>query len=905
MDEIFFILLGALFLLGVPAAAVAGFVIALDARKRLRVVEARLAMAEARLPGLDLGAAGPVEPPVETPVETPPEPEPTREPIAAPAPAEPLADDTPAPLPVAARQNLEERLGTRWSVLVGGLALALGGVFLVRTAIVEGLVGPAARVGLGALLALVLVGLGEAARRRTRDWRIPGLGLAHAPAALTAAGAVTAFAVAYAAYALYGFLPPAAAFLLLGAIGLASMVAASLHGPMLAGIGLVAALAVPLLVSSEAPNPWALPPYLAAVAAAAYGVARLRRWRALAIAAAIGAGLWTLVLIDLGIGDPGPALAHIVVQSLIAAAAFVVVPTRAARLAGARLDPVATAILAGAAALAALALDALALAPWARIAFAGAMAALLVGLATRFPAAAAGGLLAAGVAAAALLTWPVGAALVEAPSRLAPDAAAAYWPEPLGLFVATAALLGLAIAIACGLRVLRAPVLARWPARLLVAAATGTPLLLLVVVHARLTDDFRLLEAAPAVPLAASAGAIALAYALLAGALQRRAPASGEAPIRLLLGAAAAASLAALAAGLVFTLDRGLLTTALALAALGSAFVSVRTGIPSLRYAVGILGFVVLMRLLGDPTLVDDPGRTPILNWLAIGYGVPALAFGLAARLLDGVRRDGVSRFCESLALAFAAFLVVFQIRHALTGGDPLAAATDHLEAGLLAASALVFALLARRIEAIRPDPVTRVASLVFAGAALAICVLGLGLVANPLLSDEAILGPPLLSSLAAAYLVPALLAAALAREAGLAPEAAGTRLAQASGLLALALASTFVALSIRHAAQGPLVGLWRGTGEGEMWAYSAALILAGVAALALGLARDMRAARIVGAAYLVAAAAKVFLLDLANLEGVLRAVSFIALGLTLVGIGMAYQRLAARRVATGEAGGG
>lgn len=893
MDEILFILLGALFLLGIPVAAVAGFVIALESRKRLGIVEARLAIAEARLSGLDLGTAGAVETRIE------PLPEQAPAPIGEPVPTAPLRDDTPEPVPLAARQNLEERLGTRWSVLVGGLALALGGVFLVRTAIVEGLVGPAARVGLGALLALVLVGLGEAARRRTRDWRIPGLGLAHAPAALTAAGAVTAFAVAYAAYALYGFLPPATAFLLLGAIGVASMVAASLHGPMLAGIGLVAALAVPLLVSSEAPNAWALPPYLAAVAASAYGVARLRGWRALAIAAAIGAGLWTLVLIDLGIGDPGPALAHILVQSLIAAAAFVVVPTRTARLAGARVDPVATAILAGCAGLAALALDALALAPAARIAFAGAMAALLVGLATRFPAAAAGGLLAAGTAAAALLTWPVGAALVEAPSRLAPDAAAAYWPEPLGLFVATAALLGLAIAIACGLRVLRGPGLASWPARLLVAAATGTPLLLLVVVHARLTDAFRLLEAAPAVPLAASAGAIALAYALLAAALQRRAPATGEAPIRLLLGAAAAASLAALAAGLVFTLDRGLLTTALALAALGSAFVSVRTGIPSLRIAVGILGFVVLMRLLGDPTLVDEPGRTPLFNWLAIGYGVPAIAFGLAARLLDGVSRDGVSRFCESLALAFTAFFVVFQIRHALTGGDPLAAATDHLEAGLLAASALVFAILALRIEAIRPDPVTRVASLVFAGAALAICVLGLGLLANPLLSDEAILGPPLLSSLAAAYLVPALLAAALARE------AQGTRLAQAAGLLALALASAFVALSIRHAAQGPLVGLWRGTGEGEMWAYSAALILAGVAALALGLARDLRSARIVGAAYLVAAAAKVFLLDLANLEGVLRAVSFIALGLTLVGIGMAYQRLAARRVATGQAGGG
>jgi uncharacterized membrane protein len=36
--------------------------------------------------------------------------------------------------------------------------------------------------------------------------------------------------------------------------------------------------------------------------------------------------------------------------------------------------------------------------------------------------------------------------------------------------------------------------------------------------------------------------------------------------------------------------------------------------------------------------------------------------------------------------------------------------------------------------------------------------------------------------------------------------------------------------------------------------------------------------------------------LDLANLEGVMRALSFIGLGLVLIGIGLVYQRLLARR---------
>lgn len=386
MDELTFILFGALLVLGIPACAVAGFVLAFDARKRLTRLEARLAQAETRLAGLGADRAGEAR----AALDIAPEPEATPvsevapEPEATPVPAEPERPAVPTDPP--ARPGLEERLGTRWSVIVGGLALALGGVFLVRTAIVEGLLGPAARVALGALLAVALLTLGEVARRRTRDWRIPGLGAAHAPAASTAAGAVTGFAVVYAAHALYGFLPPAAAFLGLGAIALASMVAAALHGPMLAGIGLLGALWVPLLVATEAPSAWALPPYLAAVVAAAYGVARLRLWRALAIAAAIGAGLWTLVLIAMA-GDPLPALVHIVLQSLLAAAAFVVVPARAAPRAA--LDATATAVLAGCAALAALALTELALAPSAIVAFAFVVSTLLVVLAWLFAPAAA------------------------------------------------------------------------------------------------------------------------------------------------------------------------------------------------------------------------------------------------------------------------------------------------------------------------------------------------------------------------------------------------------------------------------------------------------------------------------------------------------------------------------------
>ncbi len=74
------------------------------------------------------------------------------------------------------------------------------------------------------------------------------------------------------------------------------------------------------------------------------------------------------------------------------------------------------------------------------------------------------------------------------------------------------------------------------------------------------------------------------------------------------------------------------------------------------------------------------------------------------------------------------------------------------------------------------------------------------------------------------------------------------------------------------------------------------ALLAIGIALLGFGLLRDNCFARLASAVYLVAAVLKVFIVYLANLEGVMRALSFIGLGLVLIGIGLVYQRLLAQR---------
>ena len=67
--------------------------------------------------------------------------------------------------------------------------------------------------------ALALLAAGEWTRRKESVSAIVALPIANIPAILTAAGTAVAFATVYAAYALYGFLAPATAFILLGTGG--------------------------------------------------------------------------------------------------------------------------------------------------------------------------------------------------------------------------------------------------------------------------------------------------------------------------------------------------------------------------------------------------------------------------------------------------------------------------------------------------------------------------------------------------------------------------------------------------------------------------------------------------------------------------------------------------------------
>jgi uncharacterized membrane protein len=807
-----------------------------------------LAAPQVALTAADLPPPIPVAPPP-MPAEAG-EASPPPESIAATEASEPPA----APPPP--RASLEERLGARWTVWVGGVATGLGALLLVRYSIQQGYFGPGARVLLGLALAAVLLSLGE--RLRRAEGALPALGSAaaraNAPAVLTGAGVVAAFGSVYAAHALYGFIGAGPAFLALGAVGLASLALASLHGPALAGLGLVGAEAAPLLVSSDHPSPWPVVLYLLPVAIAAYALARLRRWLWLALATAGGGFAWSFLLSGQSHGAHAldayhAALAMLVSQAALAAAFMAVAPHRGGADADAGFDPPASGVLAAFAALAVLAFyqppDAFGFDAW-WIAAASALVAVLAITGVVAATVASAIALAGALALAALAVWPA----AEAARALDLYALIAHWrwPPPLypASFIGFALAAGLGVAAFAAWRLLEGDRLSPPPAIFYAGAAGLTPLAAILAADARIADG------APSLTFAGAACLLAGLFAFAASRFQR-ALARGDWPAtRLGLGAMASGAIAAPAAGLVFALDGGALTVSLSFAALATAYVSTRLEIPALRWCVAGFGVAVAARLAWEPRVVGAAlSPTPIFNWLLFGYGAPALAFGLAARLMRSGGEDTPVRVADALAVLFSAFLVFFEIRHATNGGDPFARGSGLVEQGLMAVSSFGFALVLTRLDAARANPVFRWASLAAGALGGAVAAILLLLRWNPFLDSVSVEGRTLVNALLLGYALPAALAAGLAL--------AARRVRPqwywgGAGIVAAALAAAYLFLQLRVFFHGALIDVDEGFTLSEL-GIDAAAPLALAAILDATNAPIDRAGRLMNALFALSAA--------------------------------------------------
>ena len=772
-------------------------------------------------------------------------------------------------------------------VWVGGVALALGGIFLVRYTIQQGLIGPGVRIFLGALLALALVAAGEWSRRTEKLSAFPGVPSAHIPGTLTAAGTTVAYATVYAAYALYGFLPPAVAFILLGTVALSTLGAALLHGPALAGLGVIGAYLAPTLVASTKPDFWSLYVYIAVVNAAAFALARFRMWRWLAIAAVVLGALWTLP------GTQPDAVTALGAHVFHALAGFALVATflvcgliYGPPAAPGMIDRLSTLALVVYLLAAAFLVLASRHDPVALTAFV-ALTVATVAIAWRTEAAAGAVPAAAILAALVMAHWAVH---MNVQGLLAPSGPAApAIPEPerydygshLILATGWAALFGTGGFLAQG-RSSRALVPMLWS-----ATAVFAPLAMLVALYYRIAQLDRSL------PFAALALLVAAIFGLATETLAKREPRPG------LMAASAmfaTGTLGALALAMTFALEKGWLTIALALTVPGVAWVVERRPLPWLRWLAAIMVAVVAARVAYQPTIAGtDLGTTPIFNWLLYGYGVPAAAFWVAGWLLRRRADDLPARMVDAGAILFTVLLAILEIRHYVTGGDIYRVPDGIVEAMLDVNVGLAMTIGLERVR-------ERTGSIVHNAAALLVAALTLVAIIAVLLSawgarfNGTPVGGAFFNLILLGYGLPAVLAIILAL---IARTTRPIAYRIASTATAVTLALFYLTLEVKRLFHGPVLA--GPISDAEQYTYSTVWLAFGIALLAIGFLLRSQPARLTALAVIALTIAKVFIIDTASISGIYRALSVIGLGVVLLGIGWVYQHVLYPRARTEE----
>jgi uncharacterized membrane protein len=173
------------------------------------------------------------------------------------------------------------------------------------------------------------------------------------------------------------------------------------------------------------------------------------------------------------------------------------------------------------------------------------------------------------------------------------------------------------------------------------------------------------------------------------------------------------------------------------------------------------------------------------------------------------------------------------------------------------------------------------------------------GIFYNPFFVAQSLGRLPILNFLLVAYALPA----AIFLAARLVSQTPRRPLWHVTDAAAIATALMFGLASVAHAFRGPVIAVGV-PGNAELTGYSAVAIVTALAALAWGTRTDNQLFRIASLILLLGAVVKVFLFDAAALDGLLRVVSFLGLGLALIAVSWFYTRhVFARAKATQPAG--
>ena len=779
-------------------------------------------------------------------------------PAVAPEPPAPAAPLRPAVDP--APRGLEQRLGARGFVWLGGACIALASFFLVKYSIDEGLLGPGLRVILGILLGIALLVGGDFMRRRS----------ATIGQALTAAGVAALYASLFASVALYHLVQPAVAFVILAALTFVAIGLSLRHGPFVGLIGLAGGIVTPAVVSTGEPHPAILLSYLFLLQLGVLWLERQRGWWYLpAIANAGGLGWALLVLVmPQASGLSGiDAVAAPIYLILLAASAFWLAPRWTSDIdwPQSRIVGLATAIGTALLMLVALEEGDFQAGDWAFAILLAMVGAVSGRLRPQHE-----------IAAFALLVVPVAGLLAWHES---------YLPAfHLDRYLWIAGLVG-ALGTGGGYALLwgaRNP--ERWS---LMSAIYGAAVLALAYWRLR---DIDLLLPWSIICLILSGVHLVFAERLRTWRFK-------DAFYRRAFGVHALACAGFLAAAVPLWVEREWLPVLWSLLMPLIAWVANKIEEPWLRRGLWVAAPAVLIAVFvsGFPA-----GERPIFNWLAYGLGVPTLSFVATAWLARRASDLRLMLMLQAGALILGFLLVTLEIRHLFHGSAFKSAPFGFAEAGTLTLLWGVLALGTWRLAQRRGEARLR---WIAYGLATAAALLTVGVIwglANPFLSPVAIRGWPILNSALYVFgsgFVLFMAMAAMVRRSRLDP---AQRDVTAGAAAAIALIDGLIGVSAlnRHLFQGAVIDLdqvYPRWSDAEFYGYSVAWLIYGGLILVLAIWRRLPALRHAAAGIIVLVVFKVFLGDAQDLQGLYRFASFLGLGLTLLLLGYLYQRMLKR----------
>jgi uncharacterized membrane protein len=887
MDE--WVLLGLLIgggLLAVPILAIAGFVRGGRAERRLDALEQQVRYLQAQIAGQPPPGAMLLAPPVPdttaAPVPTPPPvpsmpapgqawapPPPAPPPMPAyvpppPPPFEPAPVPSPA-LVVAAtgdggwsRAALEQKLGGSLFVWLGGIALALAALFLVRYAIDQGYLSPTVRVILAAVFGAGLIGLAD--WLRSRDARVAQ--------ALAAAGVASLFGALLASVALYGMIPRWFAGVLAFALTAIAVGLALRHGPFVAALGFVGGALSPIFLGTDTPNVPLLFGYLLAISVGTMAVVRHRGWWWLGWGVLAGDALWSLVWLLMRLFERpkhDDDLIWVGLFQVAVACLFVWATWRRVQEEGDAPAHVVAKV-------------------WAATLVTGLL--LLLGIAdaeTRFAGWLCLGLHAAGIFALARFV-PRYQWLAVAPVALSLMAFMIWrgdrWFETtfaqVEPFARTIAVMGGLLAGGTYALLWNAGRPGFW-AGLSAAAAFLHLLLAYGALRNSLPDaSWGAISLALAVPYLIAAERLVRWRMAMAGATEA-------------LGFVAVGAAFFIAAAIPLELERQWITMAYALALPGVAWIAWKLDLPVLRWLCWLLVGIVSVRLVVNPAVLDYPlGRWPLLNWVLYTYGVAALSFWAANWFLKLWADDALTVIVDAAATLFLFLLVTLEIR-TLFHPDGLARERmDFLERSAYVAAWGAFALLALMRDSQTPSRVGLWTWRIVGGLAMVAAILFQSLLLNPVFIGGDVGTTPILNGLLLAYAVPALLAGLAAWWLSRSSDDVSRAIA---GGGAVVLLFVFLSVEVRHLFHPAFDGDPFDAAGAELYLYSVVWLAFGVALMALGMWRRVAVARHAGMAVVCLTICKVFLVDMSGLGELLRVFSFLGLGTVLLALAFAYRR--------------